>query len=72
MVVMSKFSPTEIAARIGAIAKVADQSHLRDQRIRELHVDFIRHVANTEAVSMTIRKKARIVLDTENFQSVDG
>lgn len=62
-----KLSPTNIADRMGAIARVSDQPALCEQRKKELYVEFARHVAATEAVPSTIRKKARAILELENW-----
>ena len=65
---MSKLSPTEIADQIAAIARVLDQPELARQREYKLQHDFIIHVANTEAVPSTIRRKARSILDVAKWE----
>ena len=62
-----KLSPTNIADRMSAITRVADQPELCEQRKKDLYVEFTRHVANTEAVPETIRRKARTILEMENW-----
>jgi hypothetical protein len=62
-----KLSPTNIADRMGAIARVSDQPELCEQRKKDLYVEFTRHVANTEAVPETVRRKARTILELEKW-----
>lgn len=59
--------PSDITERIEAIARVLDDPEAAHSRETKLRLDFIKFVARTEAVPISVRRKAKQILEVSEW-----
>jgi hypothetical protein len=59
--------PSDITHRIELIARVVDDEEEAHKREDALQLDFIKFVARTEAVPISVRRKAKQIIEVSTW-----